>query len=523
MLNPGLWRYAPHMVVFFSSAFIMVLEIVAGRLIARHLGSSLYTWTSIIGIILAGMSIGNYVGGRLADRWRPEALLGSLFFVASALCLSVLVLNRVFSDNEFMEGLMLPLRTFVAVIAIFLVPAMALGTISPAAAKLAIERSDSVGKTVGSVYAWGAVGSIGGTFLAGFWLIAALGSKGVVLSVSFALALMAAFLGPRRWLAALWTAAVAGLLILSQVPSVKDGTLETLAETFDLPEGQGCLYAADSHYQFVKVAETMSRFGNNRKLHELKLDYLIHGYVDLKDPSHLEYDYECVYRDVVRRFVGEKKSVSAFFIGGGSYTFPRWTLHEWPGSKIDVAEIDPVVVEANHHALGLPLDTPIRTFVGDARNVVDGLPKNARYDLVVGDAFNDLSIPFHLTTLEFNRKIARHLSPGGLYMVNLIDDYKYGRLLGAYVLTLRKTFKHVHVFCTRRDGVREGRDTFVIAASMVPGRFEDCRAGHGGSFPGSMLAEENLMALADKADRRILTDDDAPVENLLEPVVRHRY
>src|SRR5512135_1560024 len=93
------WRYAPHVIVFFSSAFIMVVELVAGRLIARHLGNSLYTWTSIIGVILAGMSIGNYVGGRLADRWRPEQLLGPLFLSASLVCLSVVPLNQFFSDS----------------------------------------------------------------------------------------------------------------------------------------------------------------------------------------------------------------------------------------------------------------------------------------------------------------------------------------------------------------------------------------------------------------------------------------
>jgi hypothetical protein len=333
---------------------------------------------------------------------------------------------------------------------------------------------------------------------------------------------MATLLGPRRWLALLWTAAIAGLLILSQVPSVRYGTLETVVDKFDLQEGLGCLYAADGHYQFVEVSETISKFGDDRRLHKLRLDYLIHGYVDLNDPSYLEYDYERVYRDVARRFMEGKKTVAAFFIGGGSYTFPRWVLHAWPGSQIDVAEIDPLVVQANRHALGLSPDSPIRTFEGDARIVVDGLPKDACYDLIVGDAFNDLSVPFHLTTLEFNRKIARLLAPGGVYLVNLIDDYKFGRFLGAYVLTLRKTFKHVHVFCTKPGGVRDGRDTFVIAASMKPVDFEDWRGGHNGSFPGALLAQEHLIALADKASGRILTDDDAPVENLLEPVVRNR-
>ena len=230
------WRYAPHVIVFFSSAFIMVVELVAGRLIARHLGNSLYTWTSIIGVILAGMSIGNYLGGRLADRWRPERLLGPLFLLASIVCLSVLPLNHFFSDSYLLHDLMWPMRTFVTVLAIFVLPALALGTISPAAAKMAVERGDAIGKSIGSVYAWGAVGSIVGTFLTGFWLISALGSKGVVLSVSFSLAMMTVVLGPLRVLAAFEAVVLAGLLILSQLPPGPAGRTEDAFEALGLRE-----------------------------------------------------------------------------------------------------------------------------------------------------------------------------------------------------------------------------------------------------------------------------------------------
>ena len=149
-------------------------------------------------------------------------------------------------------------------------------------------------------------------------------------------------------------------------------------------------------------------------------------------------------------------------------------------------------------------------------------PSDARYDLVVGDAFNDLSVPFHLTTLEFNEKVARHLTPHGVYLVNLIDDWRFGRLLGAYVLTLKKTFKHVYVFCTKQGGVEDGRETFVLAASMRPIAVSDWRPGHETDFPGSLLTDDNIKELAEKCRGRILTDDNAPVENLLEPVVRNR-
>lgn len=516
------WPYTPHLIVFFSSTFIMVVELVAGRLIARHLGSSIYTWTSIIGVILAGMSAGNYIGGRLADRWRPESILGPLFLIASVVSLSVLPLNRLLPQSWFFDGMMWPTRTFLTVLAIFFFPAMCLGTISPAATKMAVERGHTMGQSIGSVYAWGAVGSIGGTFLTGFWLIAALGAKGVVLTVAFALAGAAALLGPLRWPAAIWAAILGCLLIFSQVYPVNTSTVQKAFEQLDLREEPDSLYALDSYYQFVKVRERTSKYDSSRLIRSLHLDYLTHGYVDLEDPSHFEYHYLRLYRDVAQRVLQGHKTISAFFIGGGSYTFPRWVLHEWPGSRLEVAEIDPMVVEANYEALGLPRDTPIRTYSADARNVVDYLPADARYDLVVGDAFNDLTVPFHLTTLEFNEKIARRLTPDGVYMVNVIDDWEFARMLGAYVLTLQKTFKHVYVFCTESGGVKEGRDTFVVAALMKPIQVEDWRPGHDTSFSGSVLTEEQSAELFRKCRGRILTDDDAPVENLLEPVARKR-
>jgi len=107
-------------------------------------------------------------------------------------------------------------------------------------------------------------------------------------------------------------------------------------------------------------------------------------------------------------------------------------------------------------------------------------------------------------------------------MVNLIDDWEFGRLLGAYFLTLKKTFRHVNVFCTEPQGVKEGRETFVITASMEPLKVDDWQPGNNSGFPGSALTEKHLKRLAGKSGGRILIDDNAPVENLLEPVVRRR-
>lgn len=513
------WRFTPHVVVFFSAACIMVIELVAGRLIARHLGSSLYTWTSIIGVVLAGMSIGNYLGGRMADKWKPERFVGWLFLLASVFCLSTLLLNHLLVIKEPFAALAWPKRVFTSVLAVFMMPALVLGTISPAMAKMALERSQKVGATIGSVYAWATVGSIVGTLATGFYLVAALGAQGVVLLVSLGLALIGLFMGPHRWVHVIWLLAVVGAIFLARTSEARAenwGYSAGLREYGDNPFGK------DSDYQYVKVYEDESGKDKERSLRVLALDYLIHGYIDPKDPTHFEYDYERIYRDSAKRMAGSKKQISSFFLGGGSYTFPRWVLHEWPGSRVDVAEIDPMVVQANYEALGLRRDLPIRTYVGDARNTIDDLPAETRYDLIFGDAFSDLSVPYHLTTLEFVKKLKRHMTPDGAYLMNIIDDWKFGLFLGAETNTLKKVFRNVYVFCTEKDGVSEGRETFVVVASDAKMEVKDWLPEHGGDFSGSVLTARQMRELEQKSKGRILTDDDCPVENLLEPVVRTR-
>lgn len=177
-------------IVFGTSVCLMVLELTASRLIAGYVGSSLYTWTSVIGVVLAGISIGNYLGGWLADRYQPQKLLGWQFLSAALLTLSVLFLNGLAASAERPEGLHWHWWVMLVVAWVFLLPSIALGTISPVVAAMALKRSVRTGITVGNIYAWGAMGSIVGTFLTGFWLIGELGTKQIIWMTATALMLM---------------------------------------------------------------------------------------------------------------------------------------------------------------------------------------------------------------------------------------------------------------------------------------------------------------------------------------------
>jgi spermidine synthase len=533
------WRYAPHSIIFFSSACIMVVELVAGRLTGRHLGTSLYTWTSIIGVVLAGMSVGNWLGGRMADRFEPRRLLGWLFLASSITCVICLLLNKLMaevgqSDAGAEAGMSYPVRVFISMAIIFLLPALALGMISPVTAKMALMRGLGVGRTIGSVYAWGAVGSIVGTFLTGYWLIAWLGSTGVVLAVAMALSVVGLVLGPARILLAVWLALLAGLMWLTRT---QEGSWFGLACAMGLQDGyvdasgpsrgryEPFVFARDSHYQLVKIQAMASEWRPRGR--ELLLDTDRHSFVDLDDPSYLHYQYQQIYGYLIERLFVPRIPISAFFVGGGGYTLPRWVQHRYPGSTCEVAEIDPVVLDACHEALGLPRDTTIKSHLNDARVVVRQLPAGRKYDLIIGDAFNnELTIPWHLTTLEFHRDLKRRLKPDGFFLANVIDDYeKGGLLLGSYVRTLGKLFRRIHVFCTVPDGVTGGRDNFIVAATdredaALHERLAGLLPGNTDTLSGSRLSDDDLARVMLKTDGRILTDDDAPVENLIAPVIR---
>ena len=136
----------------------MVIELVAGRIIAGTLGSSLYTWTSVIGIVLAGLALGNYAGRRLADRYDTRKILAVVFIASSVSALTISVSDDIAATIRPLWSLSWPLRVASHVALVFFVPSCLLGTISPVAAKMALDLGQATGRTIGSVYAWGVVG-----------------------------------------------------------------------------------------------------------------------------------------------------------------------------------------------------------------------------------------------------------------------------------------------------------------------------------------------------------------------------
>ena len=510
----------PSATVFISSFCIMVLELVAARLIARHLGSSLYTWTAVIGVVLAGISIGNYIGGRIADRFDAKKALAVLFVLASAACVLTIILNNVVSQWLLLWRLTWPVRVFTHVSLVFLFPSTLLGTISPVVAKMALERGLPTGRTVGDIYAWGAAGSIAGTFATGYFLILLMGTVAIVWVVGGILLLLAIFYWARLWVLYLWAAVFVVLMTMGMAPvtwAEQVGTGLLLREE----PNPDVIYEDESQYCYIAV-EQISANPDRRAFIQ---DKLKHSEMVMGDIMDLKYSYERIYAATTNMLSSDSGRLSALVIGGGGYVFPRYIEKVRPGSRIDVVEIDPGVTEAVYNAFGMERDTPINTFNMDARNYVSQLLENeltedqkTRYDFIYEDALNDYSIPYQLTTKEFNDKIAQVLSDDGVYMIELIDIFEYGLFVGAFVNTLEQTFDNVYVVTEAE--ARLGRNTFVIIAAQREIDLENIRTEESvRDMELWLLSDSEIETLRKKARGIVLTDDYAPIENLLAPVV----
>jgi spermidine synthase len=232
-------------------------------------------------------------------------------------------------------------------------------------------------------------------------------------------------------------------------------------------------------------------------------------------PTALAYGYEKTYAELVAYQAAQQAApLRAFFIGGGGYTFPRYMEEIYPESELVVTEIDPGVTEVAYEYLGLAPDTRIETYNEDARMFLRR-PVEEPYDLIFGDAFNDFSVPYHLTTKEFNDRVHAWLDGDGLYIVNIIDG-AYGRFLRAYTRTLRQTFEHVYVVPRLEQWRDVSRDTFVIVAAKEP--VDMSAFDRDSRFRDNVLAEEEVQDLLAEGRPVILTDRYAPVEQMLAPV-----
>jgi predicted membrane-bound spermidine synthase len=480
----------PGAYAFVGSGCLLVLELVAGRILAPTIGVSLYTWTSIIGVVLAGISLGNWLGGKIADRAPGRATLSSLYLLSALTSSLILVFSRDLGKVAAPHTWPAITQVLWLTMLLFFVPSTLLGTMTPMLIKLSLRSLGATGRVVGRIQAAATVGSIVGTFITGFFLISWFGTRAIVAGVCGALLVLAILSNP------VWTRrsrvnlAVVLLFIAGSAALAKSPCL------------------VESNYFCIAIEE--ARAPDGRLILVLNLDRLDHGHVDPSDPTNLWYPYQLLYQHILDARYERGDAVDTFEIGGGAYTMARY-MERWYEGREVVAEIDPAVTEFAKTHLFLSKETSVQTLNDDARQVLKQLSSRDRFDVVLGDAFNDAAIPYHLTTVEFNELLKTHMEPDGVYMINVVDGVGYG-FLRSFMLTLRESFADVRLLALPGIWPPDGRgSTFVVAASDAPLAEVE-----------GMVSRGELETFLARDGGVVLTDDHVPVDQLLAPNFRQR-
>ena len=533
-----------NIVVFIASFCTLVIELVAGRIMAPYVGVSLYTWTSIIGVVLAGISIGAYLGGRIADRYPRSSTLGWLLFLSGLGAFSISPLTNLIGGAQFQTSLMT--RILLITTIIFFVPSCLLGMISPVVVKLTLNNLEKTGNVVGKIYAFSTLGSILGTFATGFYLISWMGTRYILLTMGIILILSALIFGgffrSKKTLALFFLflflfalLPLVGLHVYATTNpeefSFPTSPIESIKRmvgfAFKPPLEEETYFFKESDYYTLKLKKSIKGNDGN-PLESLVLDHLVHSYTDLKDPLYIEYEYIRMYEEMVRWQAKKRKSLKALFLGGGGYTFPRFIEAKYPEAEIHVVEIDPEITRVAKKYLGVTENTRIRSFNEDGRWFVMNCEEKGTYDFIFGDAFNDLSIPYHLTTKEFAVQLKNLLKPDGLLLANVIDSFKKGAFMPSYIRTLEEVFGkgNVHLMTLISDYDKIGISTCVVVASpkkLDMEEFVRVVKGKGGEMTSHVMPQERLQEFLKERYSVILTDDYVPVDNLIAPIFEERF
>ncbi|MET9378754.1 fused MFS/spermidine synthase [Streptomyces sp. NPDC002992] len=487
----GLGPRAAAVLVFGASAAVLVVEIVALRLLAPYLGLTLETSTMVIGIALTAIALGSWLGGRIADQVDPRRLIGPALGVAGAVVALTPAVIR--TTAEWAPAMLLLIASLT-----ILVPGALLSAVTPIVTKLRLTSLAETGTVVGRLSGVGTVGSIVGTVLTGFVLVARLPVSGILVGLGTLLVVGSAVV---EWRTRGWSGSPALTLV------VVAGGLATMVAP------GGC--DAETRYHCARVVADPDR-GSGRTL---VLDGVRHSYVDVDDPTVLKFAYVRAIASVVDAAFPQGEPLAAHHLGGGGLTFPRYLAATRPGTRSLVSEIDSGVVRMDRDRLGLRSEGGIDVRVEDGRLGLRRLDAGSR-DLVVGDAFGGVSVPWHLTTVEAMTDVRRVLDRDGLYVANLID---HGGLAfaRAEVATIGKTFEHVALVGDPTDigldptAAAEGGNLVVIASDRPVDVRATQKALDARETGWKIATGDDLTSWI--GDAQLLTDDHAPVDQLLQP------
>ncbi|MGH2403322.1 MAG: spermidine synthase [bacterium] len=482
-------------VVFGSGAVLMGLEITGSRVIAPFFGTSVFVWGGLISIFLAALSLGYYLGGTMADRWPRAGVLATLLMLAGATILALPVVARPVLVAFDAWNLGPRLSPLLASIVLFALPSILMGTTSPFAIKLVARDLATVGTSAGVLYALSTAGSIAGTIGTAFFLVPTLGVRAILYLLGGILLVLGMLLvlrypAPQR---AQPRPAVSAAIMIVLLAAPAGGA------PIPLPTSR-VIFEKDSAYHQISVLED----GLNRYL---RFNRSFQGGMVLRDPFESPFLYTS-YAHLAMVFHPAVRRVLVVGLGAGS--IPKRFGRDYPDVSIDTVELDPTVVDVAKRYFEVKDDARQRIIVQDGRVFVRR--SEAKYDLIVLDAYFAEGIPFHLATKEFLELVRDHLTPGGIVVSNIIGALEgpQSTLFRALYKTYASVFPGLYPFPTAFGLARNPTETrTIILISM----------GRSGMRGDEILASARRLRAdgrvrlpldryaSDFYDRKVTTDD----------------
>jgi len=482
-------KHTLEIAVFLCGAIVMIYEIVGSRVVAPYFGTSLYVWTSLIGVILASLSAGYWLGGRIADK-QPSfkalsmIILGAAFFIILSTLLKGFVLDAAYA---IFSGMIM--RTLIATIVLFAPASILLGMVSPYAVRLKIKNVSHSGKVVGNLYAISTVGSIFGTFLAGFLLIPLSGTTNILYIITGVLVLIAISLHFTFRNGNM----VVPMLILAAAAS----------GCYFNNTADGNIIEVDTRYNHVQVFD-MDYWISGKPIKVMRINNEYSSAMFPENDS-LVYEYSWYYQ-LAEHFKPDFEKT--LLIGGAAYSYPKYYLSKYPSSSIDVVELDPGLTDLARKHFRLQDNPRMRIFHEDGRTYLNN--SDEKYDVILGDAFKSLmALPFQLTTLEAVKQKYDMLESDGIVIVNIIAAIRgpASKFLQASVATYLEVFPQVYLFACHNPqdpDLLQSISLIALKSDKVPG------------FDNSDPLLHSFLQHRIEADippgTMILTDDYAPVE-----------
>ncbi|HET8653800.1 MAG TPA: fused MFS/spermidine synthase [Gaiellaceae bacterium] len=396
-------------VVFAAGVGTLATEIGASRMLAPYFGNSTIVWANVIGLTLASLSVGYWLGGRFADRWPTPRALGLVVVSAACMIAVATLVARPILDLS-VEGLDrvsagAAIGSFFGVLVLFVPPVTLLGMVAPFAIRLAITGIETAGTVAGRLYAVSTVGSLLGTFLSALVTIPAIGTQRTLLAAAALIGAGGAVLLGRRWI--VLAAALAALLL------IPPGAVKAQS---------GLIYEDESRYQFIQVVE-------KEGVRRLYLDEGLATHSVWRRNEVLTGGVWDTYVAVVDLLGREPRRVA--MLGNAAGTAARAYERYYPTAKVDGVELDPAVSEAGRRYFGMGQIGTLTVHDADARAYLRRADE--RYDVIIVDAYRPPYVPFYLATEEFFRLVRDHLTPGGIVALNVAttpDNHDLAKRIG---------------------------------------------------------------------------------------------